>query len=73
MNQTAEAILNSDEYFRCERYLCTMKKDHCIERQKTGLVRGYYTFRRMPGALECRECEQGRKLTEVDGGKGDGS
>jgi hypothetical protein len=27
--QTAENLLNSPDYFRCDRYLCTMHKDHC--------------------------------------------
>lgn len=33
MAQTAEEILNSDEYFRCGRLTSTMRKAYCVELQ----------------------------------------
>ena len=58
MSQTAEDILTGDDYFRCERYRCIMKKAHCVERRQALL-------RVPPGVVllshSCKGCEQAEK------------
>ena len=61
MNQTAENLLASDDYFFCERMKCTLKKEICLRRQKNrsgrwGSREGCTIFE------ECINCKQGHEI-----------
>jgi len=63
----AEEILNSDGYFRCERFQCALRKAVCVARQKQGVkqlwVAGKAPMLR-PEFLECQNCDQGRQIAK---------
>ena len=58
-------ILNSAEYFECERMHTRMKRQVCINRQRQGkpseVARTQHTI-----PEECRNCEQGKKILEEE-------
>ena len=57
MQETAEQILNSGDYFRCGRQHATMRKEHCVELQREAVLRPF--LRRA-----CWDCEQGEEIAE---------
>lgn len=67
--EAAETILEGDEFFRCERYHCTLKKSVCIERQvavnqrevRPGKVSEWAKYQ------ACQGCEQGAEILAETG------
>lgn len=57
----AEDLLNSKEYFSCERFRVRMRKEHCVARQEMK-TRNLYHNTENPRFLECVNCEQGKEV-----------
>ena len=59
----AEAVLNSPDYFRCEKQRCRMRKAACVALQERVKDNG-----RFDETHPCRACAQGRKIKAEIGG-----
>lgn len=71
MALTADALLSSPEYFRCEQFHAVMRKKACVQRQdqvKESLAAEYVPRRKLYSLdkklhfAKCLNCEQGLKI-----------
>lgn len=56
MNQWSAEILDSEEYFTCERFRCRMARKDCLGRQQKRAAAGW------PVYVQCQECPQGSEI-----------
>jgi len=66
MEQSVREILEGPDFFKCERFRITMKKQICVDRQ---VKRKTVGLSEHSNHLQCLDCEQGRQIAKELGAK----